>query len=67
MANPIDYWFQKYNALKAQMDNMIEGEVKDFCFVREVNYASAKIEFSGIPTLEEGDKVKLIIVKENGR
>ena len=45
------------------MKDAVEGEVKDFCFVREVNYSSAKIEFSTIPELKFGDKVRVIVLK----
>jgi uncharacterized Fe-S cluster-containing radical SAM superfamily enzyme len=55
-----------YSLCKEQMmKEAMEGEVKDFCFVREVNYSSAKIEFSTIPELKVGDKVRVIIVKED--
>lgn len=29
MDNPINYWYQKYLALKAKMDEMMEGWLKD--------------------------------------
>ena len=45
------------------MKEAVEGEVMDFCFVREVNYSSAKIEFTKIPNLEIGDKVRVIVLK----
>ena len=44
------------------MKEAVEGEVMDFCFVREVNYSSAKIEFTKIPNLEIGDKVRVIVI-----
>lgn len=47
------------------MKEAVKGEVIDFCFLRENDYSSAKIEFSKIPDLKVGDKVRLIIVKED--
>ena len=48
------------------MSKAVEGEVKDFRFVREINYSNAKIEFNSIPKLKEGDRVCLIVLpKEN--
>ena len=44
------------------MKDAVEGEIKDFSFVREINYASAKIEFDSIPELKEGDKVRVIVL-----
>ena len=40
------------------------GEVKDFHCIREVDYASAKIEFATIPELKYGDKVIVQIRKK---
>jgi len=57
--------FAKWGAEHARehmMKEAVEGEVKDFCFVREVNYSSAKIEFSTIPELKVGDKVRVIVL-----
>lgn len=55
-----------WNACREQMiSEAAEGEVKDFRFVREINYSSAKIEFNSIPELKEGDKVRIIIVKKD--
>ena len=48
------------------MKEAVEGEIKDFRFVREINYSSAKIEFNSIPKLKEGDRVCMIVLpKEN--
>ena len=47
------------------MKEAVEGEVMDFCFVREVNYSRAAIEFVKIPRLQEGDKVIVIVKKED--
>lgn len=66
MENPINYWYQKYISLKTEMDQMmeeaVEGEVKDYRYLREVNYSSAKIEFNSIPDLKVGDKVRVIVL-----
>ena len=47
------------------MREAVKGEIKDFHFIHEINYASAKIEFNSIPKLKEGDKVYIITAKEN--
>lgn len=48
------------------MKEAMEGKVKDFRFIREINYANAKIEFDSIPELKECDKVRVLILpKEN--
>lgn len=48
------------------MSEVVEGEVRDFRFIREINYSSAKIEFNSITKLKEGDRVCLIVLpKEN--
>jgi len=52
------------HAREHMMKEAVEGEVKDFCFVREVNYSSAKIEFSTIPELKVGDKVRVIVLQK---
>ena len=44
------------------MKEAVEGEVKDYRFVREINYSSAKIEFNSIPELKEGDRVRVIVL-----
>jgi hypothetical protein len=53
------------SSLPSNLDEAAEGEIKDFRLVREINYSSAKIEFNSIPKLKEGDKVRIIIVKED--
>jgi len=48
------------------MKGAVEGEIKDFRFVREINYSSTKIEFDSIPELKEGDRVRVVVLpKEN--
>ena len=47
------------------MQEAVEGKVIDFRYVGEIDYASAKIVFTTIPKLKEGDKVRIIIVKED--
>lgn len=48
------------------MKEAVEGNVIDFLYDDEIDYASAKIVFTTIPKLKEGDKVRVIIVKEGG-
>ena len=55
-----------YNLCKERMmQEAVEGKVIDFRYVGEIDYASAKIVFTTIPKLKEGDKVRIIIVKED--
>ena len=54
------------NAFKEQMlKEAVEGMVYDFRRIKEIGYSSAKIEFDKIPELDDGDKVHIIIVKED--
>ena len=69
MDNPINYWYQKYLALKAKMDKMmngaIEGEVykyDKFSYVKEKNSKSLT---ELLAKFNDGDTVKIIIVKED--
>jgi len=50
---------------KQMLSETVEGEIKDFRFIREINYSSAKIEFNSIPKLKNGNKVRILILKEN--
>lgn len=55
-----------FDTCKEQMmKETVEGEVKDFRFIHEINYSSAQIEFDSIPKLKDGDKVHIITIKEN--
>jgi len=55
-----------WNACKEQMmKEVVEGKVIDFRYVGEIDYSSAKIVFTTIPKLKEGDKVRIIIIKDN--
>ena len=55
-----------WNACKEQMmKEAVEGKVIDFRYVGEIDYSSAKIVFTTIPKLKEGDKVRIIIIKDN--
>lgn len=47
------------------MKEAVEGKVIDFRYISEIDYASAKIVFTTIPKLKEGDEVRIIIVKED--
>lgn len=47
------------------MEDAVEGKVYDFRRIKEIGYSSAKIEFDKIPELDEGDKVRIFIVKED--
>ena len=63
MNNPINYWYQKYIALKSKMDEMMkeaaEGEItKDN---RGNNVLRVGLFNSGF---EIGDKVRIIIVND---
>lgn len=73
MDNPINYWYQKYIALKAKMDEMIkgaaEGEVvttNKYTSVRYLSRYGTFRYFYGIGGgFQKGDKVKVIIIKED--
>jgi len=63
MNNPINYWYQKYIALKSKMDEMMkeaaEGEItKDNRGNNVVRVGMFNKDF------EYGDKVRIIIVKD---
>lgn len=66
MENPINYWYQKYISLKAEMDKMlkeaVEGEV-------QMKYNGGLCAKTIRPINEDmfrlGDKVRIIIVKED--
>lgn len=64
MDNPINYWYQKYLALKVKMDEMmrnaVEGELENPCF--GIVYLRKNLLNEGY---SDGDKVKLIIIKED--
>lgn len=46
------------------MKEAVEGEVKYFRYLPEINYSVAKIEFAKIPDLKEGDNVRVIVMKK---
>lgn len=64
MSNPINYWYQKYQSLKAEMDKMMKGAVegsvgRNFTGVQEISFTVYPDKY------KDGDKVKIIIVKED--
>lgn len=64
MDNPINYWYQKYIALKTKVDEMmneaVEAEVESFSDMHP------EVSVPLNPTvLKAGDKVRIIIVKED--
>ena len=69
MENPINYWYQKYISLKAEMDKMLKDTMEGEVFIANADYKEAiisvVIENTKLDCLETGDKVKLIIVKED--
>lgn len=70
MSNPIDYWYQKYIALKKKMDEMmkeaVEGELFDFWDIKEVEHCIASIDLATTLGFNDGDKVRVIVLpKEN--
>lgn len=40
----------------------VKGRIYDFRRIKEIGYSSAKIEFEEIPELDDGDKVRVIIL-----
>lgn len=65
MDNPINYWYQKYLALKTKIDEMmkdaVEFEVTDVG-LNHLDLALFEAERLG---LNKGDKVKVIVLKED--
>ena len=65
MDNPINYWYQKYLALKAKMDEMMNGAVE---YEVGMHGEPIKITFDKYVQRAKGifpgDKIKIIIVKE---
>lgn len=61
MDNPINYWYQKYIALKAEMDKRmkeaVEGEVENGSF--GIVYLRKNLANDGYST---GDKVRIIVL-----
>ena len=70
MGNPINYWYQKYLSLKAEMDKMkavaVEGTVTERTVrgSRPETFAITTKHFES-STLKMGDKVKLIVIKDD--
>lgn len=44
------------------MKEAAEGRIYDFRRIKEIGYSSAKIEFEEIPELNDGDKVRVIVI-----
>lgn len=65
MDNPINYWYQKYIALKAKMDEMMKEAVEGEVYLYHSYNKEATAIIVDIPKDKLGDKVKIIIVKED--
>ena len=84
MSNPIDYWYQKYIALKEEMNElkkgMVEGRITQnsdtklivvsepidgYVAQRVHGELFAKCQVPKSMNLQFGDKVRIIIVKED--
>ncbi len=64
MDNPINYWYQKYIAIKAKMDEMMKGAVEGE--ISKDNRGNNVLRVGLLNNgFETGDKVRIIIVKEN--
>ena len=70
MSNPIDYWYQKYIALKKEMDEMMKGAVERI--VKEDAGGYPYIDATELydytedkPLAKAGNKVRIVIVKED--
>lgn len=66
MNNPINYWYQKYLALKAKMDEMMKEARNHFVLrVLSDNTIKKMIElYNDEVDCKFGDKVRIIIIKE---
>lgn len=49
---------------RLMMKGAVEGRVYDFRRIKEIGYSSAKIEFDKIPELDDGDKVRVIVLQK---
>ena len=65
--NPINYWYQKYLDLKAKMDEMMKEAVEVQNVVEEGRYCKeiGPIFLDERAGFKPGDKVRIIIVKED--
>lgn len=60
--NAIDYWYQKYISLKAEMDKMLKEAVE---WTVTTNLANRPVIYlDELHGFKYGDKVRIIIVKE---
>lgn len=68
MENPINYWYQKYISLKAEMDKMMKDAVKaDIMLTLHDKTGDVSLHTGYLPKelgIKCDDKVKIIIVKE---
>ena len=62
MDNPINYWYQKYIALKAKMDEMMNGAVE--ATLDNTAYPTRLWFNTYLSEYSNNDKVRIIIVKE---
>ena len=65
-SNPIDYWYQKYVALKRKMDEMMENAIECRVCTRDVHDGrSIDFDCEYPKPLKPNERVKLIIIKED--
>ena len=60
----IELYQQLKQLCNEQSNKAVEGRIYDFRRIKEIGYSSAKIEFEEIPELDDGDKVRVFIIKE---
>lgn len=69
MSNPINYWYQKYQSLKAEMDKMMKGAVEGIAVInanaKDDGFGYVRSDYMPDDFLRDLGKFKLIIVKED--
>lgn len=63
MDNPINYWYQKYIALKAKMDEMMKGAVE--CYYGYVNNCTKVFLPEETPKGVKEGYAKIVILKND--
>lgn len=64
MSNPINYWYQKYQSLKAEMDKMMKGAVEVAVWDAGVDFAPHPVISVEDFNVKDGDKVRVIVCKK---
>lgn len=60
MENPINYWYQKYISLKAEMDKMLKDAVEGL--FQNTPFPTIYLDDCKNYDFKEGDKVRIIVL-----